>query len=105
MPAKPNSAAKRARSSPRYATARRQFLADCKRDGRPCALCGDPIDYDLVWDRAKPDPGYPTINHKTPLDHGGDAFDPDNMEPAHHSCNSALGNGVKGTADPSRTWW
>ena len=105
MPARPDSAAKKARSSPRYARVRRQFLADAKRRVAACASCQQPIDYDLTWDRAKPDPGYPTVNHRTPLDHGGDPYDPANMEPMHHSCNSRLGNGVKGTAEPSRSWW
>lgn len=105
MPARPDSAAKRARSSNRYAQVRKQFLADAKREGRPCASCQQPIDYDLAWHKTKPDPGYPTVNHRTPLDHGGDPFDPANMEPMHHSCNSALGNGVKATAEASRAWW
>lgn len=105
MPARPDSAIKKARSSPRYAAVRRQVLADAKREGTPCASCGEPIDYDLKWDRKKPSAGYPTVNHKTPLDHGGDPYDPGNMEPMHHGCNSRLGNGVKGSAEPSRTWW
>lgn len=92
------------RRTPRYQRARKQRLAEAASNGEPCAICGESIDYTLTYNRAKPDPGYPTVNHRHPIDHGGDAFDPDNMEPAHFSCNSALGNGIKATAPPSRAW-
>lgn len=91
------------RSDPRYTRARAAVLADAKRLGLPCVCCGEPIDYDLKWDSKNASP-YPSVNHRIPLAHGGDPFDPENMEPAHYGCNSRLSTGVKNTAAPSRTW-
>lgn len=104
MPAKPGSTARTARSSPRYQRARAAVLTEARHHNLPCALCHQPIDYDIAWNQKKPDPGYPTVNHIIPIDHGGDPYDPGNMEPAHLGCNSAHGNGVKTTAEPSRAW-
>lgn len=90
------------RSDPRYKRARSAYLREAKALGLPCAKCRQPIDYDRPWTPGDVD--YPTINHRTPLAHGGDPFDADGFEPMHFGCNSGLGAGVSQTAPPSREW-
>ena len=52
----------------------------------PCALCGKPIDYSLVYPHEQ---SY-VVDHVVPLDAGGpDVLD--NKQPAHRGCNSAKG--------------
>lgn len=71
---------------------------------RPCALCGDAIDYRLRY----PDKLALTVDHITPLWAGGAAYDPTNWQPAHQTCNSRRGaiegnrqrNRPKGTSAP-----
>lgn len=92
------------RSDPRYQRARRAYLAECKALGMPCARCGRAIDYDMPWTPGAPHPDYPTVNHRIPIAHGGDPFDPNGYEPMHFRCNSGLGTGEKETAAPSRQW-
>lgn len=50
----------------------------------PCALCGEPIDYDLKW----PDPDSFVVDHIQPIRHGG-ADVIGNKQPAHARCNRA----------------
>lgn len=49
------------------------------RDGGICQLCGEPVS-----------PGRMTMDHKTPLTRGG-AHSLENLQLAHHSCNSRKG--------------
>ena len=53
-----------------------------ERDGAKCALCGEPVSFDLTW----PDPMYPTRDHIVPFSLGG-SDDPDNLQLAHSRCN------------------
>ena len=57
----------------------------------PCALCGSPLDYTLVY----PDPWCFVVDHKIPLNQGGsDALD--NKQAAHNHCNRAKSDRLDG---------
>lgn len=56
------------------------------RDNWTCGLCGQPVDPDTPW----PSPEYPTIDHIKPRSLGG-SDDLDNLQCAHHYCNTAKG--------------
>lgn len=56
--------------------ARRHRAAVLARDGHICGICGDPLDEADV-----------TIDHIVPVSRGG-SDDPENLQPAHRSCNS-----------------
>lgn len=61
--------------------------------GRPCALCGQCIDYARRW----PDRRALTVDHIVPRWKGGAPLDPANWRPAHASCNSKRG-AIEGNA-------
>lgn len=55
--------------------------------GRPCAICGQPIDYSLP-------PGHPDsfeVDEIVPVSKGGSPFDVGNCQPAHRRCNQWRG--------------
>jgi 5-methylcytosine-specific restriction endonuclease McrA len=54
-----------------------------------CWICGNP--------------GATTVDHIIPVSLGGPPLDPDNVKPAHLTCNSARGNGRRGMPT-SRPW-
>lgn len=61
-----------------------------KRRGRRCAICGEPIDYDLP----NTDPNHFQLDHIKSRDKFPDLeFDPLNWAPAHASCNKHKSNG------------
>lgn len=67
---------------------RTQLRRRVAAQGRPCALCGGPIDYSLP-------PGHPLsyeLDEIIPVSKGGDPLDPDNVQPAHRICNERRGN-------------
>ncbi|HEY9391265.1 MAG TPA: HNH endonuclease signature motif containing protein [Mycobacteriales bacterium] len=64
----------------------RRVRAEVLAQSDVCALCGLP--------------GADTVDHKIPLILGGDPLDRDNLQPAHHSCNSRKG---KRLTAPRRT--
>lgn len=77
--------------SNRSTTRRNKWRNAWRKTGAPCALCGQPIDYDLPH----LDPGAFVVDHITPLHRGG----PDvlaNTQPAHRSCNRAKGARLDG---------
>lgn len=82
------------------ATAR--VRAGVRDHGDPCWLCGHAIDLELPARH----PDSFSVDHAIPLSLGGSPRDPDNLRPAHLSCNSARGNGAKHTPRPvtSRRW-
>lgn len=71
------------------------------RENPVCWLCGHDIDLTLPpTDRMSG-----TADHVIPLDAGGPPRDPDNVKPAHRSCNSRKGNRTTTPAAPtSRAW-
>jgi 5-methylcytosine-specific restriction endonuclease McrA len=72
-----------------YRKARKQFLAQCAEDQRPCWLCGQPINYALP----RQDPYTGTVNDDAPeVDHIYPrskypelAEDPGGFRPSHRS--------------------
>lgn len=61
------------------------------KDQPPCALCGEPINYDAHH----LDPMSFTIDHITPYSRGGRELDTlDNLQAAHRKCNRAKSNTV-----------
>lgn len=94
-------------SNPRYAnySARTKIRNRLKAEGRPCGLCGRPIDYTLPARH----PMSFEVDEIVPISHGGSPIDYDNVQPAHRICNQRKGDGRKnGTqAAPlphSRNW-
>ena len=55
--------------------------------GRPCALCHQPIDYRLRY----PHPACWSLDHRTSLYAGGAEFDPANVQASHLRCNQSKG--------------
>jgi 5-methylcytosine-specific restriction endonuclease McrA len=97
--------------SARWQRERAAYLALCKAQGLPCAICGQPIDYDLPGTHR----GGPHVDHTQARALGGSVWDRSNWRPAHMICNTrrgaALGGAVtklrKVTAvrySPSRNW-
>lgn len=56
--------------------------------GLPCAICGQPIDYDLP---AMHPMSY-ELDEIVPVSLGGSELDPGNVQPAHRICNRRKSN-------------
>lgn len=79
--------------NPRYKNGhrRRTLRARIKAQGRPCAICGGPIDYELPA-------GHPMsyeLDEIIPVSKGGNPLDINNVQPAHRLCNQRKSNKVK----------
>ena len=72
-------------------TKMRRRLAE---EGRPCHLCGQPIDYGLP----SGDPWSFELDHVVPTARGGDPWDYANAAPAHRICNQRKGKRMAGDA-------
>lgn len=71
--------------NPRTGHRWRRLVADVKRRGDPCWLCGHPIDW-----QAEPRTRHSfSLDHIVPLSKGGSLLDPANAATAHYGCNSA----------------
>jgi hypothetical protein len=92
---------------------RADFREECEHEvqpdgsvGRPCWICGLPIDYDAEWndwandDRFQEDHYWPVSTHPELQE------DPDNKRASHAGCNRERGNGapVVDLGIPSRVW-
>ena len=66
---------------------RRKLRTRVRAEGRPCALCGQPIDYSLD----SSDPMAFVLDERLPRKWGGDPLSMDNVQPAHRCCNSRKG--------------
>ncbi len=75
---------------------RRILRARVKAMGLPCALCGQPIDYDLP----ALDPMSYELDEIVPVSLGGSELDPDNVQPSHRICNQRKGNKLFYVAEP-----
>jgi hypothetical protein len=74
----------------------RRRIAIAKANGEPCCRCGQPIDYDLQWDKHHPPPGYPTADHLHPVMLGGsELVSMEMLGPAHLACNSRHGSRLR----------
>ena len=70
--------------SARSTAVRDRHRAIIAKSKPPCALCGKPIDYALVY----PDPWAFVVDHKLAINTGGsDTLD--NKQAAHNTCNRA----------------
>lgn len=84
------------RSTRRYKTTRAKYRADSKEHvnhdgttGRPCWLCGQPIDYDLPHDH----PDAWSLDHAYTVTARPDlAEDPANYRDSHLQCNKQRGD-------------
>lgn len=86
------------KANPRYknGAARVKARARVKSWGRPCALCGQAINYDL----AAGDPMSFEVDEIVPISLGGSATDITNLQPAHRICNQKKGNRMNVVTDP-----
>ena len=71
----------------RNGSRRRKLRARLKAQGLPCAICGQPIDYDLPAG----DPMSFEVDEIVPVALGGDELDWSNLQPAHRICNQRKG--------------
>ena len=75
----------------RNTTVRDRHRSVIARGKPPCALCGEPIDYQLRY----PDPYCYVVDHKTPVNCGGlDVLA--NKQAAHNRCNRAKSDRTDG---------
>ena len=76
--------------NPRYknGNARRKLRAWLKAQERPCAICGQPIDYSLP---AKHPMSF-EVDEIVPVSKGGNPYRRDNVQAAHRICNQRRGN-------------
>lgn len=74
--------------------AKRKLRARLKAEGRPCHLCGQPIDYSLPAG----DPMSFELDHVVPLARGGDPYDYGNAAASHRICNQRKGCRMPGDA-------
>lgn len=83
---------------------RSKTLAEARRLKKPCALCGQPINYRAdprAWDA-------PSVDHIRSWKHHPELrLDPGNLQIAHQACNSSKGVGQQGPpsiGNQSRDW-
>ena len=74
-------------------TRRNDTVARVRSWGRPCALCGEPIDYGLPARH----PECYECDEIVPHSLGGSPYDIANQQPAHRECNRMRGNRLMGT--------
>ena len=70
---------------PRDSTVRDRARAKLRKEGRPCHICGRPVDYSRPW--SAQDPLCFEADHVVPLEKGG-ADTVENFAPSHRGCNS-----------------
>lgn len=70
-----------------YERLKKMLRAEWAAIGARCALCGQPIDYSI----RSPHRLAITVDHIVPRWAGGKILDPNNCQPAHHSCNASRG--------------
>jgi 5-methylcytosine-specific restriction endonuclease McrA len=82
------------KTNPRNANgnARRKLRARLKAEGRPCHLCGLPINYSLPAGG----PWSFEVDELVPVSRGGDPLDYSNVDAAHRICNQRRGNRMDG---------
>lgn len=89
-----------AKTNPRRANGSRRdsIRARLKASGRPCGICGLPIDYSAPY--RLPDghvnPEAFVVDEIVPVSRGGDPLDIENCQPAHYRCNARKGSSMPG---------
>ena len=77
---------------------RRALTRWLRAQGRPCHICGRPIDYSLTTyvdpkdGRTKPHPMRFEVDEIVPVSKGGSPYDRDNVDAAHRICNQRRSN-------------
>jgi len=88
------------RNNPRrvYPAKRDALRERVKQLGKPCALCGKPIDYDAPYMITNPKTGKRSVNPMAyvldeiiPVSKGGSPYDIANVQATHAMCNSRKG--------------
>ena len=79
----------------RNGNARRKLRARLRAEGRPCHICGQPIDYSLP----SGDPWSFEVDELLPVSRGGNPLDYSNVDAAHRICNQRRGNKMPGDAE------
>ena len=95
--------------NPRRANGARRtaIRARLKASGRPCGICGAPIDYSAPYRLVvgyrldgtpitEVNPEAFVVDEIVPVSRGGDPLDIANCQPAHFRCNAAKGNHMPG---------
>jgi hypothetical protein len=75
------------RNTRQYRDTRKRVLAGATH----CAKCRQPLD----WNAPPKSSLSPSLDHIIPIDKGGSAFDPRNMQPMHYGCNSGSATGSR----------
>lgn len=92
-------------SNPRrvYPAKRDALRERVKQMGRPCALCGKPIDYDAPYKltdqrtgKKRVNPAAYVLDEIIPVSKGGSPYDMRNVQPAHAMCNARKGDKILG---------
>lgn len=91
---------RKAKPNPRRRNSHRRNLAVARVRARhdPCAICGQPIDYDLPA-------GHPMCfeaDDILPVSLGGDPYDADNLRASHRICNQKRGNRIAAAGPSTR---
>lgn len=93
-------------ANPRRAngTRRNAIRARLKASGRPCGICGQPIDYSQPYrlQDGHVNPEAFVVDEIVPVSRGGDPLDIDNCQPAHYRCNARKGNKMAGDSHAPR---
>lgn len=84
--------ARGAKKNPRVSNGsrRRDIRRYWRAQGLPCAICHQPIDYELPA-------GHPwsfEVDEKVPVSLGGDPYSIDNTQPTHRRCNQQKSNSL-----------
>lgn len=89
-------------ANPRRANGSRRdaIRRELAASGRPCGICGMPIDYSRPYRMpgGAVDPGAFVVDEVVPVSRGGDPLDISNCQPAHYRCNARKGNKMPGDA-------
>lgn len=87
-------------ANPRRANGYRRdaIRARLRASGRPCGICGMPIDYSIPYrdgdGRVNRDAF--VVDEIVPVSRGGDPLDIGNCQPAHYRCNARKGASMPG---------
>lgn len=69
-----------------YRTNRQHLKDRTQQIGAPCAVCGGPFRWDVIWYHSKAF----TAGHIIPIVEGG-TDELENLRPEHHACNTSAG--------------
>lgn len=79
--------------------AKAQCMATAEALNKPCAICGEPIDWQLTRANCQHAMAA-TVHHIISLHHGGHPHHQSNLAPAHRGCNTRISNETRGITNP-----